>query len=123
MDIVSVDYTTVEYEEESKQRVEDLVTKYANHAQAKATSYDPTSLLYPVTGKARVPPTPVTKQVSVLMRRVFLCILRDRFLLFGGMLEAVLLGLLLGGIFYKAGEDESLAGLKNRLSLMYLIFN
>ena len=34
-------------------------------------------------------------------------------------MEAALLGLLLGGIFYKNGDDQSLSGLKTRLSLLY----
>lgn len=119
MDIVSVDYTTPEFEEESKLRVEKLVTSYET-LQAKTESNVPLSAQYSVTEKICVPPTPAAVQISVLIKRAFLCIVRDRFLLFGGFLEAALLALLLGGIFYKNGEDQSLSGLKTRLSLLYL---
>lgn len=133
VDTVSVDYTTQEVEEESKARVEKLVDSFSEYAKAHPETLLPsgshsarkslfrshTSSNIATSAKVRKPPTNWFTQTYVLVHRTTLCILRDRFLLWGGFLEALFLGLLVGAIFYKGGQDDSLAGLKSRLAMLY----
>lgn len=140
MDIVSVDYTTEEAEVASKGRVERMVAyfqEYSNLVQEHSetagaiggSNHNPNNVVpmpMPMTagggrlpGKERRPATGVGRQMSVLVRRAMLCIVRDRFLLIGGIVEASLLALLIGAIFYNMGKDDSLTGLKSRLAMLY----
>lgn len=123
VDIVSVDSTTLECEDESKIRVEKLLTNFAEYYKLNSVQSTNAQIEhYTILGKLQTPNQSVSLQTMVLIQRSFKSIVRDKFLLFGGFLAAIILGLIIGLIFYKNGEDNSLPSLKSRVALLYLNF-
>lgn len=118
---MSIDYTTQESEGISKARVEQLVENYASStASDLSTSSNSTSPLKsrPISN-TRSPATPLWKQTQILVHRTGLCLFRDQYQFLGNLINALVLGIVVGGIYFRTGEDNSQAGIKSRQGMLY----
>lgn len=118
IDLAAVDTRTPEQEEESAQRVQMLVdawkSREAEQMQREALPVIETPATDGETVSARAP---LSRQISVQIRRTLLISLRDPLGYAGLLIECAAMGTICGWVFYK--PDGSLAGIRTTQGLLY----
>jgi hypothetical protein len=118
VDLLSIDTRSSELESRSLTRVNRLHNAWSSNAD---TTQEKSKLL-PRVNVCSVDRTAASvgtlRQIQVLTRRTLLVTIRDPFGISGSFLEAILMGLIAGWIFFKM--DGSLTGIRSRQSSFYV---
>ncbi|KAK0502129.1 P-loop containing nucleoside triphosphate hydrolase protein [Armillaria luteobubalina] len=116
IDIAAVDVRTSEAEEASRNRVNKLIAAWKHESVVRFPSAKP-ELAVACLDKRDVQKAPVGRVILTLISRKLKTSVRDPFGLCSSLLEAVIMGLFVGVMFYHI--PDSLAGIKTRQGVLY----
>ncbi|KAF8537404.1 P-loop containing nucleoside triphosphate hydrolase protein [Trichophaea hybrida] len=127
IDLSAVDYRSPEAEAASIERVNALIASWQDHeSQVLSPNASTISLETAITStsvsagdvQSSVAKPPFWRQVSVLTRRTFKTTYRDPMGLFGCLIEATMMAIIAGWIFYQI--NGSLSGIRSRQAALYM---
>ncbi|KAL0937010.1 ABC efflux transporter [Colletotrichum truncatum] len=122
IDIAAIDNRTPELEEETTARVDRLKTAWNNESEKK---FAPSEKLVETSGRRRSSKTATTKhaaygrQIRVLTDRTFKVTYRDPMGMAAAIMEAILMALVTGYIFFDLPRD--LSGIRSRQGALYTV--
>ncbi|PBK66488.1 P-loop containing nucleoside triphosphate hydrolase protein [Armillaria solidipes] len=116
IDVAAVDVRTTEAEEASRSRVNRLIAAWKSESAVQFPSIKHELAVNRV-DKRDVQKAPVGRVILTLISRKLKTSVRDPFGLGSALLEAVIMGLFVGAIFYHI--PDSLSGIKTRQGLLY----
>ncbi|KAJ3066711.1 hypothetical protein HDU98_010012 [Podochytrium sp. JEL0797] len=126
VDTVNIDDRTDESEVESKQTVDKIVQAWGAHVEKyglggggslSTLNKDPERVFEIVDFDSRVQGAGFFEQVDVLTRRMLTNMWEDRLTMWGSVLEVIVMGLIIGAIFWRPNHDPS--GMYQRKSALY----
>ncbi|KAJ3030652.1 UNVERIFIED_CONTAM: hypothetical protein HDU68_008287 [Siphonaria sp. JEL0065] len=127
VDTVAIDDRTEESELQTKQNVEKIVAAWDARVQQHGLAYNASSSSLQSKGNdrvfeivkfnSRVQGAGFSEQVSVLTRRMIANMWEDRLTLWGSILEVLIMGAIIGSIFWRPSQDPS--GMYSRKSALY----
>ncbi|KAK0471076.1 P-loop containing nucleoside triphosphate hydrolase protein [Armillaria novae-zelandiae] len=116
IDVAAVDVRTIEAEEASRSRVDRLITAWKSESAVQFPSIK-RELAATRFDKRDMRKAPVGRVILTLICRKLKTSIRDPFGLSSALLEAIVLGLFVGVVFYNI--PDSLSGIKTRQGLLY----
>eukprot|EP01031_Cornospumella_fuschlensis_P032249 gene32249-39004_t len=119
IDLTAVDGLGETERKESVERVSMLLNAYTNNMHSHTHNIDNTiSSMQLLTLEDAEPTASFYTQLDVLIRRLYVCTVRDLSHVYGSLIQATLLGLIVMGIFYDIPETSE--GISSRSGLMYI---
>ncbi|KAK7736685.1 hypothetical protein SLS53_006893 [Cytospora paraplurivora] len=120
IDLAAVDNRSPELEAESTARVERLKVAWRDETSKRFATREKTTAAAPpagITVRKSTYTTPFTRQLRVMTSRTFRTTCRDPMGMMAAIMQAVIMGLCTGYIFYQLGRDQ--AGIRSRQGFMY----
>lgn len=121
IDIVSVDNRSEEAEATAQLRVNRLTEAWREHAstmQTEKISGEQASTVQKSTKGSRARDISLLQQIRVLTARTWVVTLRDPMGMFGSLVEAITMAVIIGWIFLQL--DGSLSGIRSRQGALYI---
>ncbi|KAJ3356959.1 hypothetical protein HDU83_009129 [Entophlyctis luteolus] len=124
IDTVAIDDHTEESEIVSKERLNKVVNAWdalmnerSDEENGEAGKKDQSVLDLPILLNRRVDGASLFEQVKVLSRRIIVNTWEDRLTLWGSLIEMILMGLVIGAIFFRPNQDPT--GMYSRKAALY----
>ncbi|RYH13780.1 hypothetical protein EON65_34830 [archaeon] len=119
IDLTAVDGVGEVERKESVERVGMLLNAYTNTMHSHTHNIDNTiASMQLLTLETAEPTASFYTQLGVLIRRLYVCTIRDLSHVYGSLIQATLLGLIVMGIFYDIPDTSE--GISSRSGLMYI---
>lgn len=120
IDLAAVDNRSPELEAESMARVGRLKAAWKDESAKRfaATEKIVTTTAHGLTIRRSMHATPFTRQLRVMTSRTFKTTCRDPMGMMAAIMQAIIMGLCTGYIFYQLGRDQ--AGIRSRQGFLYI---